>query len=514
MANRRISVRKIRELLRLHEECGLSNRQIARALNISRPVVADYLTNFKLSGLTYQSIRTMSDEELMGALETRKKESCQRYRILSERFPYLVKELKRPGVTLELLWQEYRKQYPQGYSYPHFCYQFRMWRGLSSVSMHLEHKAGEKMFVDYTGKKLKIYERGTGKEKEVEVFVAILPASGLTYVEATRSQRKEDWLKANEDALCYFEGVPGYIVPDCLKSVVTKGNKYEPDINPCYADFARHYGTVIVPARPHNAKDKAMVENAVKIVYRRVFAPLRDRLFYSLGELNQAIRNLLKEHNNTSFQRIKMSRRELFEEIEKATLKPLPLRPYELKEFRRFKVPSNYHIEIREDNHYYSVPWQYKGKDVTVIYTTSTVEIYHQGIRIASHQREKERGYTTLKEHMPGQHRFYAEESPEKMITRAKEIGDKTGALVEKIFEVRRCTQLSYRICLGIVDLSQRYDAERVNRASERALEFHSYSYKAVKNILEKGLDRLKEESLVLQSFPLHSNIRGGDYFN
>jgi len=257
-----------------------------------------------------------------------------------------------------------------------------------------------------------------------------------------------------------------------------------------------------------------MVENAVKIVYRRIFAPLRDRLFHSLGELNEAIRDLLEEHNTTSFQRIKMSRRELFEEIEKATLKPLPLRPYELKEFRRFKVPSNYHIEIREDNHYYSVPFKYKGRYVTVIYTTSTVEIYHQGIRIASHQREKERGYTTLKEHMPGQHRFYAEESPEKMITRAKEIGDKTGALVEKIFEARRCTQLSYRICLGIVDLSRRYDARRVNRASERALEFHSYSYKAVKNILEKGLDRLKEESLVLQSFPLHSNIRGGDYFN
>lgn len=274
------------------------------------------------------------------------------------------------------------------------------------------------------------------------------------------------------------------------------------------------YGSVILPARPHNAKDKAMVGNAVKIVYRRVFAPLRDRLFHSLGELNEAIRDLLEKHNTTSFQRIKMSRRELFEEIEKATLRPLPLRRYELKEFRRFKVPSNYHIEIREDNHYYSVPFKYKGKDVTVIYTTSTVEIYHKGIRIASHQRKKERGYTTLKEHMPGQHRFYAEESPEKVITRAKEIGDKTGALVEKIFEARRCTQLSYRICLGIIDLSRRYDAERVNRASERALEFHSYSYKAVKNILEKGLDRLKEEALFLEPFPLHSNIRGEDYFN
>lgn len=514
MANRRISMRKIRELLRLHEECGLSNRQIARALNISRPVVADYLTNFELSGLTYASITTMSDDEIMRALETRKKERCERYRILSEKFSYLVKELKKPGVTLELLWEEYKKQHPEGYSYSQFCYHFRVWSSLSSVSMHLEHKAGEKMFVDYTGKKLRVCERTTGKEKEVEVFVAILPASQLTYVEATETQRKEDWLKANEHALSYFGGVPKQIVPDCLKSAVTKGNKYDPDINPVYADFARHYGTVIVPARPHNAKDKAMVENAIKITYRRVFAPLRDRLFYSLEEINEAIRDLLEEHNKTPFQRMKASRRKLFDEIEKASLKPLPLKRYELKEFRRFKVPPNYHIEIREDNHYYSVPWQYKGKNVTVIYTASTVEIYHKNIRIALHKRKKKRGYTTLKEHMPARHRFYAEQGPEEMITRAEEIGDKVGALVEKIFESKGCLELSYRICLGIIDLSRRYGADRVNRASERALEFHSYSYKAMKNILEKDLDTLKEETLTLKSFPSHSNIRGRDYFN
>ncbi|MEA3485771.1 MAG: IS21 family transposase [Candidatus Aerophobetes bacterium] len=472
-------MRKIRELVRLHEECGLSNRQIARALNISRPVVADYLVNFKLSGLTYRSITTMSDDEVMRVLETRRKERCERYRILSEKFPYLVKELKKPGVTLELLWQEYQKQYPQGYSYSQFCYHFRVWHGLSSVSMHLEHKAGEKMFVDYTGKKLKICERTQGKEKEVEVFVAILPASQLTYVEATETQRKEDWLKANEHALFYFEGVPQQIVPDCLKSAVTKGNKYEPDINPVYADFARHYGTAVVPARPHNPKDKAMVENAVKITYRRVFAPLRDRLFHSVKELNEAIRDLLEEHNNTPFQRIKMSRRNLFDEIEKAALKPLPRKRYELKEFRRLKVPPNYHIEIREDNHYYSVPWQYKGKDVTVIYTASVVEIYHRGVRIALHRREEKRGYTTLKEHMPAQHRFYAQQGPQEMITQAKEIGDKAGALVEKIFESKGCLQLSYRTCLGIIDLSRRYGTDRLNRASGRALEFHSYSYKA-----------------------------------
>jgi len=370
------------------------------------------------------------------------------------------------------------------------------------------------MFVDYTGKKLKICERTTGKEKEVEVFAAILPASQLTYVEATETQKKEDWLKANEHALWYFGGVPGQIVPDCLKSAVTKGNKYEPDINPEYANFAGHYGTAVVPARPHNGKDKAMVENAVKITYRRVFAPLRDRLFYSVDELNGAIRDLLEKHNNTPFQRIKMSRRDLFDEIEKTTLKPLPKKRYELKEFRRFKVPSNYHIEIREDNHYYSVPWQYKGKNVTMIYTASTVEVYHKSIRIALHQREKKRGYTTLKEHMPARHRLYAQQGPQEMITQAKEIGDKAGALVEKIFESKGCLQLSYRTCLGIIDLSRRYGTDRLNRASGRALEFHSYSYKTVRNILEKVLDTIKEETLLPESFPPHSNIRGRDYFD
>jgi len=222
----------------------------------------------------------MSDDKLMRILQKKKKEKSEKYRILSEKFNYFAKELKKPGVTLELLWQEHRAQYPQGYSYSQFCCHFQVWRNSSPLTMHIDHKAGEKMFVDYTGKKLTIYERSKEKAREVEVFVAILAASQLTYVEATESQRRQDWIKANENALWYFGGVPQVIVSDCLKSAVTRANKYEPDINPVYADFARHYGTVIVPTRPHSPKDKAMVENAVKITYSRVFAPLRNHLFY------------------------------------------------------------------------------------------------------------------------------------------------------------------------------------------------------------------------------------------
>lgn len=513
MAKRRVSMRKIREMLRLYERCGLSNRQIARALKISRPVVGQYLTNFRASELSYADITKMSDDELMRSLQEKSKEKSERYRILSAKFDYLARELKRPGVTLNLLWQEYKAQNLQGYSYSQFCYHFQVWCNSSSLSMHIDHKAGEKMFADYTGKKLTIYEGSPERPREVEIFVGILGASQLTYVEATESQKRGDWIRANENALWYFGGAPHIIVPDCLKSAVTKANKYEPDINPVYTDFASHYGTAIVPARPHSPRDKAMVENAVKITYSRVFAPLRDHLFHCLGQLNEAIGQRLEVHNNTPFQRMKMSRRQLFDEIEKDLLIPLPPQRYECKSFLTLKVQGNYHIELREDGHYYSVPYQYRGKQVNVIYTEQTVEIYYRHIRIALHRREHKRGYTTLKEHMSPQHRFYAESSPQEIIDRAGRIGDDVGVLVEKLLSSTRCIQQAFKSCMGIVKLSRQYGDERVNRACARALGFDCYSYKAVRNILEKGLDTVEKENLSFKSLPVHENIRGNEYF-
>ena len=492
MANRRVSMRKIREIARLYEECGLSNRQIARALKICHPVVGQYLVNLKASRLTYQDIKAMSDDEVIKIIEKKRKRKSERYGILFQQFDYLLKELKKPGVTLELLWQEYKQRHPGGYAYSQFCYHFHVWRSLSSLTMHIEHKAGEEMFVDYTGKKLTICDESTGELREVEVLVAILAASQLTYVEATETQKKEDWVRANENALQYFGGVPQIIVPDCLRSAVTKANRYEPDI----------------------PKDKALAEGAVKITYRRVFAPLRNQFFYSLEELNQAVRDRLEEHNNMPFQRMKTSRRELFEKTEKELLKPLPPQRYELRNFRRLKVPSSYHIELREDNHYYSVPWQYKGKRVTVIYTTRTVEIYHNHLRLAWHKRDRQAGYTTRKEHLPPEHRFYVECTPEEMVSRAQRVGGEVKALVEKVLGNHRSPQQALRVCMGIISLSRRYGPERVNRACRRALEFNSHSYKVVRRILEKGLDRLKEEPLSSWALPSHKNIRGNAYFS
>ena len=510
---RRLSVRKIREMQRL-KESKLSNRQIARAVNVSRPMVAEYLSGIRESGLRYKDIEEMKDDELMEIFRKRGEDKTERYRILSEKFEYYTKELKKPGVTLELLWKEYREEEPGGYSYGQFCYHYQVWREMSPLTMHIEHKAGDKMFVDYTGKKFKIYNR-INEEEEVETFVSVLCASQLTYVEATESQKKEDWIKANRNALEYYGGTPNVIVPDCLKSGVTDGNKYEPDINPEYADFARHYNTVILPARPKAPKDKSLAENAVKLCYTRILAPLRDRKFYSIKELNEAIRERLEIHNNMNFQRMKISRRQLFEEIEKKELKPLPAERYELRGILNLKVPANYHIEVREDRHYYSVPWQYRSKRVTVIYTAETVEIYHNNIRIAMHKRDRRiNGYTTVKEHMAPEHQFYADWSPENMIERGARYGKEVKKMVEKVLKEKEHPEQAYKICMGIFNLTKYYGQERVNRACGRALQFNYYSYKAVKNILDKGLDRMEETSVMSVELPAHENVRGGQYFN
>ena len=514
MPNWRVSMNKIREIIRLHAKGGLSNRQIARVLNISRPVVSQYLTDYRASGLDYDKIATMDDDELMGIFESTKRAVSEKYRKLSERFGYFVKELKRTGVTLDLLWQEYKKEEPSGYNRTQFCHYFKVWRDSSEVTMHIEHKAGEKMFVDYPGKKLMVYNRLTGIGREVETIVAVLGASQLTYAEATESQRKEEWIKSNENALRYYGGVPRAIVPDCLKSAVDKADKYEPDINPEYADFARYHDTVILPARPRSPKDKALVENAVKIIYRRVFAPLRDKIFYSLEELNEAIGERLEVHNNMPFQRMKLSRRDLFNQTEKQVLKPLRPERYELRRYLNVKVQFNYHIAFSPDKHYYSVPWRYSGKRVTVIYSSSSVEIYHKNIRIASHIRDFALNrYTTVKEHMPSHHRFYDSWSPQRMVNWAGAIGISVRVMIEKVLESRQYPEQAYRACLGILNLSRKYGRQRLDRACDRALGYKSYSYKSVKNILENNMDKIEEET-ALQTLPIHKNIRGNQYFN
>jgi transposase len=521
MARKRIGMKKIREVIRLKMSTELSERQIARALNISRPVVAKYWRGFQDSGLKPEQIDAMADSELVQRLEPQPRlEKSTKYRELTQYFPYFVKELKRKGVTLHLLWEEYRQKHPEGYQYSQFCCHFQRWRSASEVSMHIEHKAGDKMFVDYAGEKLAITERKSGVQRPVEVFVAILGASELTYVEATVSQEKREWIRSNERAFWWFNGVTAAIVPDNLASAVSHANYYEPGINPGFDEFAAHYGTVIIPTRVREARDKAMVENAVRLVYQRIHAPLRDRVFYSLEELNEAIWELLEAHNNKRFQRLDLSRRELFEQVEKASLKPLPKERYPMKDTKRVTVGFNYHVELREDRHYYSVPYYLRKRGqktkVKMVYDERIVAIYYDNIRVAQHRRDcTPNGYSTLPEHMPSNHRFYAEWSPQRFRSWAKSIGEEALQVIEEVLRSRRHPEQAFRVCLGILSLAKKYGAQRLNKACGKALYFGTCSYRRIESMLKLGMEEDQQPALeVVGTIAAHENIRGSRYYD
>ena len=514
MPRKRINMKKIREIIRFKETANMSDRKIARALNISRPVVAQYLKDFNASGLTYEETKDIPDSRFLALFEKQRNKRCSKYEDISKLFPYFVMELKKTGVTLMILWNEYRQEHPDGYSYSQFCYHFQVWRNASKVTMHIEHKVGDKMFVDYAGDKLAIVDRKTGKEQPVEVFVAILGASQLTYAEASFSQKSEDWIRSNERAFIYCGGVTQAIVPDNLKSGVTQSNRYEPGINIMFDDFAGHYQTVILPARVRRPQDKALVENAVNLVYQRIYAPLRNRIFYSLEELNEAIWDLLEQHNNIPFQRLKTSRRELFDNIEKPVLKPLPKERYAIKQSKELTVQFNYHVELREDRHYYSVPWQLKGKRVRVVYDDRNVAIYCDNVRIIQYKRDRSpNGYTTLHTHMPPHHRFYAQWSPERFIRWAQSIGDDVAEIIQMVLTSRKHPEQAFKTCMGILNLVKKHGPDRLNKACARALGFGFYSYKRIKNILDRGLEEeplIESRELTVSS---HENIRGSLYY-
>jgi transposase len=516
MAQRRTKMERIRKIIELHFKSDLSERCIAKAVKVSRPTVKKYIIAFQESGLDYNAIADMPDSELIERLNTNKESDpdSEKYLTLASQFDYFTKELKRTGVTLQTLWKEYIEKHSDGYKYSRFCYYFSEHCHNNQLNMHMFYKAGDKLFVDFTGKKMQIVDIKTGEYHDVEVFVAILGATGYTYAEAVMSQGKADWIKANANALIFFGGVPAAIVPDCLKSAVTKADKYEPDINPDYDDFAHHYGTVILPARPVHPKDKALVENAVNLVYQRVFALLRNRVFHSLEELNIAIREKVDIHNNTKFQRSNYTRMSLFQETEETTLKPLPAIAYELKDFEKRKVEFNYHVFVKGDNRYYSVPWQYRNKQVDIRYTSRVVEIYYDKVRIASHQREfSGKRYVTKAEHMPPQHAFYASWSPERFLGWAHKIGEYVELVIAKVLQNCEHPEQGYKVCLGILNLAKKYGDLRLNLTCKRAVNYGSYSLKAIKTILEKGLDKIADSSPEQQLLPFHDNIRGSEYY-
>lgn len=512
-----MTVNKLKELVKLNDK-NLDKTLISSALGISRPTLYQYLTIIKNLNIAYTDIKSLKDSEIKELFGIDKIVIPDKYKTLSEKFPYFLSELSKTGVTLTLLWEEYKKDYPDGYGYSQFCEHFSRWKkSEKELSMVMNHKPGDKMFVDFAGKKMHITDKETGKETPVETFLAILGNSELTYAQAVLDQKKETFAIVTGNAFNYFGGVTNAIVPDCLKSAVTKPDRYEPDINPLYKDFSEHYGTIILPARPYHPKDKPLAENAVKLSYQRIYAPLRNQVFYSLEELNQAIKEKLELHNNKPMQRLGVSRKELFEKTEKNCLKPLPTERYEIKKYLELKVGFNYHIDIREDKRYYSVPYQYKGKQVKVILSYCNVEIFYDNQRIALHQRVKEVGYTTVKEHMPESHKFQSEWNSERLIDWSSSIGENCNSLIKNILEKAEYPEQAFKTCLGIINLKRFYGEKRLDKASLRALNYGCVSYKSVKSILEKGLDRCEEEEYLFNKkaqLPEHGNLRGGDYYS
>jgi transposase len=514
MPKRKTDVEKIREILRLCLDLKYSLRDAAIALGVSKTTVGEYLAEFKRSGLTYQEINQMIDSEVIELFDKSNKSSNPMYEELSMDFETMEKELKRTGVTLYLLWEEYRQRQKEGFSYSRFCHHYRMWESRQDPDMHMEHKAGDIAYMDFTGKKMHITDPETGEIEEVESFVSILGASQLTYLEFVRTQSLEDWIWVNENALIYYGGVTRGITPDSLKSAVTKACNYEPLINETYKDFARHYGTVVLPTRPGKPKDKPLAENVVNLVYQRIFAPLRDMTFFSLRELNEAAWELLEKHNDTPFQRRNISRRQLFDEIEKNELLPLPTDRYEIKRYQISKVQFNYHVYLKEDKHYYSVPYQYNGLRVKTIYTSRMVEIYKDDVRIAIHQRNrKPYDYTTIKQHMPANHQLVNGWNPHRIISWAEKMGGSVKEFIQLMLDQKEHPQQAFKACLGVLNLGKKYDKEAMQLVCKKAIEVNSISHRFIANSLKNKTYKMTEDEPEDLKLPFHDNIRGKDYY-
>ena len=514
MPNRRLTMRKVRDILRLKYENRLTNRQIARSLSAARSTVADHLTRARMAGIEWPLPDGLDDEALERLLfPPPQPNSVERP---PPDLPLIHNELRRKGVTLQLLWQEYKAQDPNGYQYTRFCDLYRGWSGKLDLPMRFDHKAGEKAFVDYAGHTVPIVNRLTGESHEAQIFVAVLGASSYTFAEATWTQSLPDWIGSHVRAFEYFGGTPEVAVPDNLKSSVTRACRYEPDINPTYQEMASHYGVAVIPARVRKPKDKAKVEAGVQLVERWILARLRNRTFFSLAELNEAIGHLLEDLNNRPFKKLPgSSRRSMFEELDKPALKPLPANRYEYAEWVTAKVNIDYHVEVA--GHYYSVPYRLVRERVEARLTSSTVEIFRKGKRVASHIKSRQKGkHTTVKEHMPRSHQAYLEWTPSRIVGWAEKTGPATAALAAAIMEGRAHPQQGFRSCLGVMRLGKEYGPQRLEAACVRALAVNAISYRSVRSILQTCLDKqpLPGKQEPQTGIDDHPNIRGSDYYN
>jgi transposase len=506
-------MRQIREVLRQKWGLGLSNRQIARGCGLSRPTVAEYLRRAKAAGLSWPLSDEIDDDELERKLFPPPPSILTAPHAVPD-WSVVNQEFKRKGVTLALLWDEYKAANPEGFQYSWFCEHYRSWLGKVDVVMRQTHRAGEKLFVDYAGQTMPVIDRSTGELLDAQIFVAVLGASNYSYAEATWTQRLPDWIGSHVRAFNYLGSVPAIVVPDNLKSGVHLAHRYEPELNRTYEELGRHYGVAIIPTRSAKPRDKAKVESGVLVVERWILARLRNRQFFSLVELNTAIAELLEVLNNRPFKKLPGTRRSMFDSLDRPAMQSLPATPYEYAEFKKVRVNIDYHVAI--DKHYYSVPYQLVKQQLEARITSNTVELINKGKRIASHRRNYQPGrHTTVNAHMPKAHREYAEWTPERLVRWARETGSATAKLVETILGSRPHPQHGFRACLGIMRLGKHYTAPRLEAASRRALVIGSCSYKSVESILKNGLDRKPLPATTIDTPAIeHHNLRGSDYYH
>lgn len=517
MPNTRLAMRHIKDILRLKLEAKLSHRKIARSLGIGVGTVSTYAKRAIEVGLTWPLPEGLSDNKLECLLFPGAKVNTHHGRVMPD-CAAIHNELKNKGVTKQLLWEEYKQVHGDaGYQYSQFCGYYREWRSKLKRSMRQIHLAGEKMFVDYSGATVPIVNPDTGEIRSAEIFVAILGASNYTFAMASWTQRKADWINAHVNAFEFFGGVPEIVVPDQLRSAVSKPDRYDPGINISYQHMATHYKTAIIPARPLKPKDKAKAENAVLIVQRWILARLRHQTFFTLADLNHTIKVLLDDLNQKSFKKLPGSRLSQFEALDKPALKSLPAKPYEYVEFKLARVNIDYHIEF--DKHFYSVPHHLVKSQVEVQASQESIAIFFKGQQVARHPRRlRQGGFTTDTHHMPDNHRKHQTWSPERLISWGNRIGPATQAMVTHLLEQKKVPEQAYRACLGLLNLAKRYSPERLEAACLRAVHINAKRLANIKSILESNMDQLPlplSSDEPSSSHPTnHQNVRGADYYH
>lgn len=516
MPQKGLSMRKIREVLRLRYDLGLLQHEIARSCSISQPSVNRYLQRALACGLSWPLPEDCDDQRLNELLFPAEPEGgSPAGRKPPVDFAEVHRQLQsNKHVTLQLLWEEYQQSQPAGYRYSQFCELYRRWRQKLDVVLRQDYRAGEKMFVDWAGATIPLYDRESGEAKAASLFVAALGASSYTFAHATLSQDLANWIDCHIRAFEFFQGTSQLVVPDNPRTGVTRACRYEPDLNRTYLEMAQFYGVAIMPARPYKARDKAKVEAAVLLAERWLIAVLRHEKFFSLAHLNQALAPLLERLNQRPFRKREGCRASLYATLDRPALQPLPVERYVLAEWKKVRVNIDYHIEV--DRHYYSVPFQLRGEEVEARFTPTTVEIFYRGKRVASHIRSfVAYHHTTVHEHRPKSHQAYLEWSPSRLIHWGESVGPATAQVIRTILESKPHPEQGYRACLGILRLGKTYTPARLEAACQRALAAQACSYCSLKSILQQGLDQKTTPAAEAErTGPQHENLRGATYYD